>query len=58
MVLKNNTVSNIISRNIDNIIRNNSTDTKDIPNSLLNRNINNNIICEKKVDVDIIYLID
>ena len=58
MVLKNNTVSNIISGNIDNIIRNNSNDTKDIPNSLLNRNINNNIISEKKVDVDIIYLID
>lgn len=58
MVLKNNTVSNIISRNIDNIIRNNSNDTKDIPNSLLNRNINNNIISEKKVAVDIIYLID
>ena len=61
MVLKNNTVSNIISHNIDNIITNNgieSTNTINIPNSLLNSNTNNNIICEKKIEVDIIYLID
>ena len=52
MVLKNNRVSNIISHNIDNIITNNgieSTNAINIPNSLLNRNTNNNIICEKKL---------
>lgn len=61
MVLKNNTVSNIISHNIDNIITNNgieSTNAINIPNSLLNSNTNNNIIYEKKIEVDIIYLID
>ena len=55
MALKNKTVSNIISCNIDNIITNNKIEST---NALLNRNTNNNIMCNKNVDVDIIYLID
>jgi len=58
VVLKNNSVSKIISHNIDNIIKNNNfenTNKINMPNLLFNCN-NNSIIGNESVDI--IYLID
>lgn len=55
--LKNNSVSNIISHNIDNIIKNNKFENTNIINMPNNINCNDNNIIGNKT-VDIIYLID